>query len=29
VVIDEKRMELAVKALHKAFGLDKSDIEAE
>ncbi|WP_442905538.1 ACT domain-containing protein, partial [Halomonas sp. BC04] len=29
VVIDEKHMELAVKALHKAFGLDKSDIESE
>lgn len=29
VVIDEKRMELAVQALHKAFGLDKTDIEAE
>ena len=29
VVIDEKHMELAVNALHKAFGLDKSDIESE
>ncbi|MGJ7458557.1 aspartate kinase [Halomonas sp. MA07-2] len=29
VVIDEKQMELAVRALHKAFGLDKSDIESE
>ncbi len=29
VVIDEKHMELAVRALHKAFGLDKSDIESE
>ncbi|GAA3900170.1 aspartate kinase [Halomonas cibimaris] len=27
VVIDEKHMELAVKALHKAFGLDQADIE--
>ncbi len=29
VVIDEKQMELAVRALHKAFGLDKRDIESE
>ncbi|WP_346300067.1 ACT domain-containing protein, partial [Halomonas sp. BM-2019] len=29
VVIDEKQMELAVRALHTAFGLDKSDIEGE
>ncbi|WP_136255608.1 aspartate kinase [Onishia niordana] len=29
VVIDEKHMELAVRALHKAFGLDKDDIEQE
>ena len=29
VVIDEKHMELAVNALHKAFGLDKADIESE
>ncbi|MGL6253145.1 MAG: ACT domain-containing protein, partial [Billgrantia desiderata] len=29
VVIDEKQMELAVRALHTAFGLDKSDIESE
>ncbi|HIX61019.1 MAG TPA: aspartate kinase [Candidatus Halomonas stercoripullorum] len=29
VVIDEKQMELAVRALHSAFGLDKSDIESE
>ena len=29
VVIDEKQMELAVRALHKAFGLDKADIESE
>nr|WP_298059444.1 aspartate kinase [uncultured Halomonas sp.] len=29
VVIDEKHMELAVNALHKAFGLDKTDIESE
>ncbi|WP_136066107.1 aspartate kinase [Modicisalibacter radicis] len=29
VVIDEKHMELAVRALHKAFGLDKDDIESE
>lgn len=29
VVIDEKHMELAVRALHEAFGLDKSDIESE
>lgn len=28
VVIDEKQMELAVRALHTAFGLDKSDIES-
>ncbi|MFO7909675.1 aspartate kinase [Vreelandella aquamarina] len=29
VVIDEKHMELAVQALHEAFGLSKSDIESE
>ncbi len=29
VVIDEKHMELAVRALHTAFGLDKADIESE
>ncbi|RAR63549.1 aspartate kinase [Onishia taeanensis] len=29
VVIDEKHMELGVRALHKAFGLDKDDIEQE
>ena len=29
VVIDEKQMELAVRALHTAFGLDKSAIESE
>ena len=29
VVIDEKHMELGVRALHKAFGLDKGDIEQE
>ncbi|GED21093.1 aspartate kinase [Halomonas sabkhae] len=29
VVIDEKHMELAVRALHEAFGLDKADIEQE
>ena len=29
VVIDEKHMELAVNALHKAFGLDKANIESE
>ncbi|GHC24049.1 aspartate kinase [Aidingimonas halophila] len=29
VVIDEKHMELAVRALHTAFGLDKQDIEPE
>ncbi|MFD2191206.1 aspartate kinase [Pistricoccus aurantiacus] len=29
VVIDEKHMELAVRALHTAFGLDKDDIERE
>ncbi|MDN3557560.1 aspartate kinase [Halomonas maura] len=29
VVVDEKHMELAVRALHQAFGLDKDDIESE
>lgn len=29
VVIDEKHMELAVNALHKAFGLDKANVESE
>lgn len=29
VVIDEKQMELAVRMLHQAFGLDKKDIESE
>ncbi|MGC3872778.1 aspartate kinase [Halomonas sp. GXIMD04776] len=29
VVIDEKQMELAVRTLHKAFGLDKQDVESE
>ncbi|MBZ9559434.1 MULTISPECIES: aspartate kinase [unclassified Modicisalibacter] len=29
VVIDEKQMELAVRALHKAFGLDKDSVESE
>ncbi|GEK73638.1 MULTISPECIES: aspartate kinase [Halomonas] len=29
VVVDEKQMELAVRALHQAFGLDKNDIESE
>lgn len=29
VVIDEKQMELAVRSLHTAFGLDKDDIESE
>ncbi|SHE62140.1 aspartate kinase [Modicisalibacter ilicicola DSM 19980] len=29
VVIDEKQMELAVRALHRAFGLDKEDVESE
>lgn len=29
VVIDEKQMELAVRSLHKAFGLDKDSVENE
>ncbi len=29
VVIDEKTMELAVRALHTAFGLDKDSIQSE
>ncbi|MCP1365675.1 aspartate kinase, partial [Halomonas sp. BBD48] len=29
VVIDEKQMELAVRSLHKAFGLDKDSVESE
>ena len=29
VVIDEKAMELAVRALHTAFGLDKDSIQSE
>ncbi|WP_027965950.1 aspartate kinase [Halomonas halocynthiae] len=29
VVIDEKQMELAVRALHTAFGLDKAEVEQE
>jgi aspartate kinase len=29
IVVDEKYMELAVRALHKAFGLDKATKEME